>query len=354
MLKLSDRDWKEFKIIDVLGNSHNAKPYHSDKLKQVSQREEKGLAYVTRTSLNNGLFAVVKEDNEFIKNPKDSISLGAENATYFYQPYKYITGNKMYYYSRAGMSKYILIFLTNCLNKAIMGCGFGYGMGLTGTRSDTRTFLLPIDSNGNPDYEFMEMYIKQIINTKRDEYRRFLNKQTNIKSLNSQKWHPFFISGENGVFHLRASLSGIDKNKLETCEKENVPYITRSDINNGVSLFVGAEQNNKYKEDIGNVITVGLDTQTAFYQPYNFFTGQNIQVLSSDNINKSKAMFIIPLLKAQLKKFNWGGNGATLGRLRRTKILLPVDINGNPDYEYMERYIENMFAQKYQRYLDFL
>ena len=60
-----------------------------------------------------------------------------------------------------------------------MGCGFGYGMGLTGTRSDTRTFLLPIDSNGNPDYEFMEMYIKQIINTKRDEYRRFLNKQTN-------------------------------------------------------------------------------------------------------------------------------------------------------------------------------
>ena len=153
---------------------------------------------------------------------------------------------------------------------------------------------------------------------------------------------------------MRASNSGIDKNKLQPCETENVPYITRSDINNGVSLFIGNGQNQKYKKDKGNVITVGLDTQTAFYQSYDFFTGQNIQVLGSDMLNKSRAMFLIPLLKAQLSKFNWGGNGATLGRLKRTKILLPVDINGNPDYEYMERYIKNMFVQKYQRYLDFL
>lgn len=177
MLKLSDRKWKEFKITDVFGKSHNAKPYHSDSLIFVEGAGDIGMAYVTRTNLNNGLFSIVKKDN-YIINPKNSISLGAENATYFYQPYEYITGNKMYYYFKDGLSKYVLLFLTNCLNKAIVDCGFGYGMGLTGTRSDTRTFLLPIDSNEKPDYEFMERYIKQIINTKHDEYRRFLNKQT--------------------------------------------------------------------------------------------------------------------------------------------------------------------------------
>lgn len=153
---------------------------------------------------------------------------------------------------------------------------------------------------------------------------------------------------------MRASNSGIDKNKLQPCETENIPYITRSDINNGISLFVGDVQNQKYKKDKGNVITVGLDTQTAFYQPHEFFTGQNIQVLGSDTLNKSKAMFLIPLLKAQLNKFNWGGNGATLGRLKRTKILLPVDNNDMPDYLYMESYINNKISEKYLRYLNSL
>lgn len=41
-------------------------------------------------------------------------------------------------------------------------------------------------------------------------------------------------------------------------------------------MFV-TEQPLHYKVDEGNVITIGLDTQTVFYQPASFYTGQNIQ-----------------------------------------------------------------------------
>ena len=105
--------------------------------------------------------------------------------------------------------------------------------------------------------------------------------------------------------------------------------------------------------DEGNVIIIGLDTQTAFYQPYQFYTGQNVQILSSQYLNKYNALFIIPLLKKQLQKLNWGGNGATLGRLERMKIMLPVNDAGNPDYEYMEQYIKNIMIKKYKAYLDY-
>ena len=71
-----------------------------------------------------------------------------------------------------------------------------------------------------------------------------------------------------------------------------------------------------------------------------FFTGQNIQVLHSEHLNKRTAMFIIPLLKIQMEKFNWGGNGATLSRLKRTKMLLPTDSKGDPNWRFMEDYIK--------------
>ena len=156
--------------------------------------------------------------------------------------------------------------------------------------------------------------------------------------LEDVEWREFFIGGEEGIFDIKATKSGIDKNKLNV-EKGNIPYITRSDVDNGINLFVTDEQNKKYKKDQGNVITIGLDTQTVFYQANPFFTGQNIQVLSRENLNKSISMFIIPLIKIQMKKFNWGGNGATLSRLNRTKIMLPIDKFNNPNWTFMEEYI---------------
>lgn len=100
--------------------------------------------------------------------------------------------------------------------------------------------------------------------------------------------------------------------------------------------------------DTGNCITVGLDTQTAFYQENSFYTGQNIQVLRNDKLNAVNAKFLVPLIKNTLSIFSWGGNGATLTRLRRSKIMLPVDESGNPDYAFMEQYIKERSSKLYK------
>lgn len=176
-----------------------------------------------------------------------------------------------------------------------------------------------------------------------------------MMTLMDRDWKAFYISDEkdNGIFKLRASLSGIDKNKLVDCKDNDIPYITRSDFNNGVAMFVGKEQKAKYKIDDGNVITIGLDTQTVFYQPHSFYTGQNIQVLYNERLNKYVAKFIIPLLKMQVSKLSWGGNGATLGRLKRMQLLLPISDAGQPDYAFMEEFIKEREAVKRKQYLDY-
>lgn len=157
--------------------------------------------------------------------------------------------------------------------------------------------------------------------------------------LSDVEWGEFFIGGRAGIFDICATKSGIDKNKLNM-KRGNIPYITRSEIDNGINLFITDDQNQRYNKDKGNVITIGLDTQTVFYQKNAFFTGQNIQVLSNEKLNKNIAMFIIPLIKIQMKKFNWGGNGATLTRLNRTKIMLPIDNHKEPNWHFMNEYIK--------------
>lgn len=172
-------------------------------------------------------------------------------------------------------------------------------------------------------------------------------------NLSDREWKAFFISGKDGIFSIKATKSGIDKNKLIDGDDNCVPYITRSDIANGMHMFISEEQRPKYSKDAGNCITIGLDTQTVFYQPHSFYTGQNIQVLNYDGMTKYSALFIASMLKVQMKKFNWGGNGATLGRLSRTKVMLPVNHKGEPDYDFMERYIKERELMKRVDYIEF-
>lgn len=167
---------------------------------------------------------------------------------------------------------------------------------------------------------------------------------------NDREWKAFFICD---IFSLESTSSGIDGNKLSK-EQGNIPYLTRTDLNNGYKSFVG-QQAEKYKIDSGNCITIGLDTQTAFYQPHSFYTGQNIQVLKNEKLNKYNAKFFITLLHNAMVSLNWGGNGATLGRLKKKKIVVPITDDGQPDYAFMEQYIrerEDKFIQKYRDFAD--
>lgn len=139
-------------------------------------------------------------------------------------------------------------------------------------------------------------------------------------------------------FHLHSTSSGIDKIKLDfNSFPKTFPYITRTEKNNGCITFIGKQEKST---DKGNTITIGLDTQTVFYQPTDFYTGQNVQILESQFMTKNIALYLIPLIKKQLKLLNWGGNGATLNRLRAKKILLPVNEQLEPDWEYMDDFVE--------------
>ena len=50
-----------------------------------------------------------------------------------------------------------------------------------------------------------------------------------------------------------------------------------------------------------------------------------------------------------MEKFNWGGNGATLTRLKRTKIMLPIDSENNPDWNFMREFSKQKLKSQSQK-----
>ena len=175
------------------------------------------------------------------------------------------------------------------------------------------------------------------------------------KRFDEKKWERFDVFGKSGFLCIATTDSSIDKIRLKDGDKKCVPYITRSDSANGVAQFV-SEQNYEFGADEAGCITVGLDTQTAFYQPHKFVTGQNIQIVTGETLNENTAHFYITVLKNQMDaKFNWGGNGATLSRMQRLEAMLPVSETGEPDYNYIEKYTKSkrsVLLAKYRKWVN--
>lgn len=174
-----------------------------------------------------------------------------------------------------------------------------------------------------------------------------------MQSLDEKEWKQLSAFGDAAPLHIETTGSSIDGIRLIDDKEKTVPYITRSDANNGLARFVSAK-NYEFGSDDGGCITVGLDTQTAFYQPHKFVTGQNVQVITGDNLDEDVAQFFVAILRQQMTaKFNWGGNGATLGRMKRLSLMLPVDDAGEPDYEYMAEYTRQKREAMLDKYFEY-
>ena len=67
-------------------------------------------------------------------------------------------------------------------------------------------------------------------------------------------------------------------------------------------------------------------------------------------MNEYISLFLTNQLTAQRGKYGYGYKMGT-GRLKRQAIMLPVDSNGQPDWQYMEQYAKMLMAKLKLQYL---
>lgn len=345
-LKLTDVEWGEFKVKDIFEVT-NSKPYHKNNLKIT----EKGIPYITRTSFNNGLEEVVENINVH-KNPKNTISLGAENADFFYQSVEYITGNKMYFIQNDKISKNVGIFLVQSFRNSIKDSGFGYGKGLTGTRFKERIVMLPMDFQGQPNWQFMEDYIKQEQQVQArkviDYYeQKLIELAADVVGLDKVEWKEFSIES---LFNIKIG-KNVDGNKVDR-ENGKTAYITRKENTNGLDGFI--DEDSSFLNTNYPVITIGNETAEPFVQEFPFFTGTKVNILTPKfDIDVPVLKYIATSLRQHKNKYSYSFT-INSTRLKKQNILLPTDESGNPNWKYMSDFVKKMELDKVNEVLEYI
>lgn len=162
------------------------------------------------------------------------------------------------------------------------------------------------------------------------------SKKNKAEKLSKKNWKPFRFGNLLSDVHNGTAYNASDLVVSDT--DDYVIYVTRTEQNNGISMFV---QNDDYvgREDAG-AITIGDTTATIFYQTVDFVTGPHMIVIRADWFNVYTALFIISLLNLEKYRYPVFGRAFTKDLIQETMLYLPVDKAGNPDFKFMEEYIK--------------
>ena len=200
---------------------------------------------------------------------------------------------------------YILTFIATLINKEAFR--FSYGRNSC-DRTEHIVIKLPsikIKDKYIPDVDYIEELTKQNIILKLpSKSREVWNGEYDNKpisstpiSLDGAKWDWFVL---NKIFDLIYKGKSYNAQDLIFCHcgsSSSLPYVTRTDENNGIKGFVF---NNNFSDiESGNAITIGDTTSTIYYQESEFICGEHIVILRSQNLNKFRAMFIVSLLNME-------------------------------------------------------
>ena len=166
-MNLNERDWKDFKIENILNVSGSITTHPSKLIKNGS------VPRITCSSEDNGF-----DDTYKNKATEKGHVLTVDSATIgtvFYQEVDFIATDHVEKITlpNTDMNRYIGLFLKTAIENATSN-KYGYGYKFSQNRIKTQIISLPVDENGNPDYNFMESYMREKENKMLLKYKKFI------------------------------------------------------------------------------------------------------------------------------------------------------------------------------------
>ncbi|MBF1667067.1 MAG: restriction endonuclease subunit S [Scardovia wiggsiae] len=153
--KVDISKWKDYeigKLFDIV------KPpvLHA---RQVTE-DDSGIPYVVRTKFDNGIKFRVMKTEDMSPSPKGVISFGSENAMFFYQSEEFVSGRDIYYLDTQGISERACQFLAACMQP--IARKYSYNYGLFPELLKLEHIKLPADSDGKPDWAYMDSFMADV------------------------------------------------------------------------------------------------------------------------------------------------------------------------------------------------
>ena len=344
MLDLKDREWGEFRIGDIFeigtGSLIGEERLTKGKIPRISAKAVNNGIENFYSRLNEKSY---REFNNFI-----SISFLGDA---FYHPYTASLDMKIHSLKlkEHELNKYIAAFIK--IQIAYMKEKFSYGNQLSSSILPRQILLLPITNQDIPDWQFMEEYIREREQIFLQEYIEYAEKIVHeceigeVIPLKEKEWSEFRIGD---IFTEIQRGKRLKKSDHRIGQR---PYVSSTAVNNGVDGFVS---NKDGVRTFNNCLTVANSGSVGatFYHKYEFVASDHVTQLKNPNFTRYIYLFLAPIISRLSEKYSFNRE-INDDRVKREIILLPIDNNGNPDWNYMEQYAKSITRQKITEYLKY-
>lgn len=331
MKQIDTKQWKEFIVKDLFT------------VKRPSARSQANyndgdIPFVASGNFNNGVLKYLEPKKGEILDAGNCITVSPIDGSSFYQEDDFLgrggAGSSIILLYNPNLNLYNGYFIATVIRTVCRK--YAYSDMANKDTIGAEKIKLPVDETGNPDFSYMESYMKNLelaVSTSLTDLQSA--KKSDISgTLDISSWKLFQIS----------ELFNVQKGKRLTkadMKDGKIRFIGASAINNGITAYISNDEHLHPQ----NTITLSYNGSIgeAFYQDEMFWASDDVNVLYPKfKMNREMAFFIIPLLKTAGKRYafidKWKKED-----MEKSKIPLPVDKDGNPDYKYMENYIVNKF-----------
>ena len=337
MNKLDISVWKAF----VIGKLFEIKRPESRSIKQY---EDGSVPFVSSGNFNNGIDKFVTPLADEVLDKGNCITISPVDGSCFYQAVDFLGrgggGSSIILLYNDNMNEKNGIFISVILRKTLSKLYEYNDMGSSNSIKQEK-IKLPITANNEPDWEYMENYVKALYSRESiSAVASYVEKATE-KSVDITKW---------GVFAISELFSHIEQGKRLKKHDQvegNIPFVMAGRTNTGVANYIA----NPIVMFPKNSITIDIFGNT-FYREYEFSAGDDTGVYwnTKQTYSKNVMLFLVAVIqKAIQESFDFSD------KLRSSKSLdiaisLPITANNTPNWQYMEDYMSNIFSKMNNNY----
>lgn len=152
--------------------------------------------------------------------------------------------------------------------------------------------------------------------------------------LRLHQWKPFLIT------EIFTEIQRGKRLKKADHTEGTVPYVSSTALNNGVDGFIGNEGSIRIFDDCITIANSG-SVGSAFFHQYEFVASDHVTQLKRKGLDKYAYLFMLPIINRLSEKycFNREINDK---RIKRERILLPVNNKGEIDFEFMSSFMQEV------------
>lgn len=336
MEKIGEASWKLFNLADI---------FRMRNTRSVIQKnivpDSGNVAYVTAQAGNNGVLTYVDCPDEWLEEG-NCIMIGGKTLTFSYQAKPFCSNDShniaLYLKDKTIASERRYLFLIAVLRCALTE-KYCWGDSISLKRINQDKLPLPVDAKGDPDWEYMDGYMSDIM--KETEISLEQLSQTNgVKhELDVTNWKRFHLY-DNDLFEIDTGTK-LDRVKM-TQVKPEVNFIGRANSNNGITAQVDRIRGLEPYASGNMTLSLGGEyLGSCFVQPKPFYTSQNVVVL----IPKKKMSFAVKqFIATMIFRESRSYYKAFIDELNRHlktdfSFYLPIDGRNKPDWKFMEEFM---------------